>query len=277
PDSAVRPYGDIGNLYQIESSANSKYHGLLFRLDRRMGQRLMLFGNYTLSWTNNDADGATSLPADNYNLAAEWGRAYIDRRHSVFVGGRISLPYGFNLSPMINASSGTPFSITTGFDNNGDTNINDRPAGLSRNAGLPASLYASLTNRCIQNCGAGGTPVMLVDYLLANYPNGINAENPGSFNVNLSISRTFSFGERKSGNAQQSAGGFPGGGRMGPGGPFGGNESGRFNVQLTAQITNLLNRVNYGSYSGVLGSPYFLLPSSAGAARQFELGVRFNF
>jgi hypothetical protein len=62
------------------------------------------------------------------------------------------------------------------------------------------------------------------------------------------------------------------------GGPFGGgSENGRFNVQLTAQITNLLNRVNYGSYSGVLGSPYFLQPSSAGGARQFELGVRFSF
>jgi hypothetical protein len=62
------------------------------------------------------------------------------------------------------------------------------------------------------------------------------------------------------------------------GGPFGGGgENGRFNVTLTAQITNLFNRVNYGSYSGVLGSPYFLQPSSAGAARQFELGVRFGF
>jgi hypothetical protein len=112
----------------------------------------------------------------------------------------------------------------------------------------------------------------------------VRAENPGAFNANLSISRTFSFGERKGGGAQQGPGGFPGGGRppMGPGGmgggPFGGgSENGRFNVQLTAQITNLLNRVNYGSYSGVLGSPYFLQPSSASGARQFELGVRFSF
>jgi hypothetical protein len=283
PSSAVRPFGDVGNLYRIESSANSKYNGLLFRLDRRLSRTFMLFGNYTLSWTNSDADGAMSLPADNYNLAAEWGRAYTDRRHSVFVGGRITLPYGFNLSPMITASSGSPFSITTGFDENGDTNLNDRPAGLARNSDLPASLYSLIPNRCVSGCQPGGTPVLLRDYLTANFPNGVKAENPGSFNVNLSISRTFSFGERKGGGAQQGTGGFPGGGRppMGPGmggGPFGGgNENGRFNVQLTAQITNLLNRVNYGSYSGVLGSPYFLQSSSAGGARQFELGVRFSF
>lgn len=279
PTSVVRPFGEAGNLYQIESSANSKYNGLLFRLDRRMGRGLMLFGNYTLSWTSSDADGAMSLPADNYNLATEWGRAYTDRRHNVFVGGRLSLPYGLNLSPFINASSGGPVNITTGFDDNGDTTLNDRPVGLTRNAGLPVSLYWLLANRCIQNCGAGQAPVLLRDYLLANYPNGVPAENPGLFNVNLAISRTFSFGERRTGGAQSGPGGFPGGGPpLGPGGgPFGGNEGGRFNIQLAAQITNLFNRVNYGSYSGVLGSPYFLQPSSAGGARQLELGIRLNF
>jgi hypothetical protein len=284
PDSGLRPFGDIGNLYQIESSASSKYNGLLFRLDRRLGRTFMLFGNYTLSWTGSDSDGAMSLPADNYNLAAEWGRAYTDRRHSIFIGGRISLPYRFNLSPMITASSGSPFSITTGFDENGDTNLNDRPAGLARNADLPASLYSLIPNRCLSGC-RGNSPVLLRDYLMANFTDGVKAENPGSFNVNLSISRTFSFGERKNANGPQGPRGFPGGGGpppMGPGGmgggPFGGGgENGRFNVQLTAQITNLFNRVNYGSYSGVLGSPYFLRPSSAGAARQFELGARFSF
>ncbi len=284
PASAVRPFGDVGNLYQIESSASSKYNGLLFRLDRRLGRTFMLFGNYTLSWTESDSDGAMSLPADNYNLAAEWGRAYTDRRHSVFIGGRVSLPYGFNLSPMIMASSGSPFSVTTGFDENGDTSLNDRPAGIARNAGLPASLYSLIPNRCVSGC-QGSAPVFLRDYLAANFPNGVKAESPGSFNVNLSINRTFSFGERKNASGQQGPGGFPGGGGpppMGPGGmrggPFGGGgENGRFNLTLTAQITNLFNRVNYGAYSGTLGSPYFLLPSSAAGARQFELGARFSF
>ena len=67
-------------------------------------------------------------------------------------------------------------------------------------------------------------------------------------------------------------GGGPGGGMMG-----GGNESGRFNVQLSAQITNLLNHVNYGQYSGVLSSPYFGKSNSASGARQLEVGVRFSF
>src|SRR5262249_58611750 len=209
---------------QIESSASSKYNGLLFRLDRRLGRTFMLFGNYTLSWTDSDSDGAMSLPADNYNLAPEWGRAFTDRRHSVFIGGRISLPFRFNLSPMIIASSGSPFSVTAGFDENRDTNLNDRPAGLARNADLPASLYSLIPNRCISGC-RGDAPVFLRDYLIANFPNGVKAENPGSFNVNLSISRTFSFGERKNANVRQGPRGFQRGGGgppMGPGGGGGG-------------------------------------------------------
>ena len=44
-------------------------------------KRLFLFANY--SWNNqrNDADGPFSLPADSYNLAAEWARAAGVPRH----------------------------------------------------------------------------------------------------------------------------------------------------------------------------------------------------
>ena len=282
PNSGVRPLGDVGNIYQIESSASSRYNGFLFRLDRRMGRNLNLFGNYTLSWTRSDADGSGSLPANNYDLTSEWGRAFTDRRHSFFVGGRISLPLAISLSPFINASSGGPFSITTGFDENGDTVINDRPLGLGRNASLPVSLYSSINNRCISNCGVGSTSqVFLRDYLLANFPNGVPAQSPGSFNANVNLSKTFSFGERKGAQAQQGGGGMGpmmgGMGRMGGGGMGFGNESGRFNLTLSAQISNVLNRVNLGSFSGVLGSPYFMRSSSAGGPRQFELGLRFSF
>jgi hypothetical protein len=57
----------------------------------------------------------------------------------------------------------------------------------------------------------------------------------------------------------------------------GGGGDGRFNLQLSAQVSNLFNRVNFGQFSGVLGSPYFSLPSSASGARQLELSLRFSF
>src|SRR5258705_5599960 len=141
----------------------------MFRVDRRFGKYFTFFTNYTLSWTRSDADGPQSLPADNYNLRPEWGRAFTDRRHFLFISGSWTLPHGFRLDPFNNVSSGGPFNIRTGQDDNRDTVINDRPLGIPRNSDLPASLYPLLPPRCLQNCNPGQTPVLLADYLAANF------------------------------------------------------------------------------------------------------------
>jgi hypothetical protein len=213
--------------------------------------------------------------------------------------------------------------------------INDRPAGINRNSDLPASLYPLIPNRCISNCGPGQTPVLLRDFLETKYPNGVRADNPGSFNVNLSVTKTFSFGkggarmaqsgpappqdntqaeaqdqpspdsQGPGGQGQSGQGGRGGaaGGRGGPGGGLGGrggggfggrggggvggrgggrgnnsaSEGSRYNIQISAQITNLFNHVNPLGFSGVLTSPFFGLSTAAGAARHVDFSFRFSF
>jgi uncharacterized membrane protein YgcG len=313
PGIGIRPDPTQENVYELESSATSRYNGLMFRFDRRFGRSFSLLGNYTLSWTRSDADGPQSLPANSYDLSTEWGPAATDRRHYLFISGSVNLPHAIRLTPFLIASSGNPFNITTGEDDNRDTVINDRPAGIHRNSDLPASLYPLIPNRCIENCDGAGTPVLLRDFLETNYPNGVHAVNPGSFNVNLTVSKTFSFGkalgrigragDRNSSDGQQvgnrgpagpNARGGPGGGRGGFGGRGGrggfgggggrrggfgrnGSEGARYNIQISAQITNLFNNVNFGSYTGVLTSPFFGMSTSAAAARHIEFNFRFNF
>jgi hypothetical protein len=293
-----RPDPTKGNVFQIESSARSQYHGFLFGLNRRFGGRFTFFGNYSLSWTRSDADGPTASPANNFDLRNEWGPAFTDRRHFGFVGGSVNLPYRFRLFSFLRVGSGTPFNITTGRDDNGDTVINDRPAGINRNSDLPVSLYPLIPNSCIRNCQPGNTPILLRDFLIQNYPDGVRAINPGFLTVNANISKTFGFGKRNGAQQVQGGpgGGGPGGGRGGRGGggggprmmgmgggpmmggPFGGgSESSRYNITISAQISNLFNRVNFGQYSGVLTSPLFGQSNSAQSARQIELSVRFNF
>jgi len=68
--------------------------------------------------------------------------------------------------------------------------------------------------------------------------------------------------------------GGPGGGGMFGGG---GGENARVNVTFQVGITNLFNRVNFGQFGGTLGSAFFGVPSSAGAARQLDFNLRFNF
>lgn len=271
--TGVRPDPSQGNIYQLESTATSENNSLLFRADRRLSRSFSIFSNYTLSWTNSDADSPYALPADSYNLRPEWGRAYTDRRHSLYVGGTLTLPRGFRLTPFVQAISGVPFNITTGQDDNRDTVVNDRPAGIRRNSDLSASQYALLTDRCLASCQAGATPVMLLDFLRTHFPNGVHAVGPGGLYTNLSVSKSFGFGTR-SGLPARNVVSSKAGSKSGNAGR---DESSRFNVQLVGQVTNLLNRVNFGQYSGVLTSPFFGRSNYASAARHVEFSVRFSF
>ena len=270
PDANTRPDPTQGNLYQLESSASSRYNGFSFRLDRRFNRSFSVITNYTPSWTKNDADSPQSLPANNYDLRSEWARAGADRRHSLLITGPVSLKYGIYLTPFIKAHSGAPFNITTGQDDNRDTAINDRPAGILRNSDLPASLYGRLPAICAQNCGPGQTPVLLAHFLAANFPNGVRAVGSRSFTTNLSVSKVFRFGHRAVQTAQNRQGD-----QVGTGGN--GNESNRFNLQFSAQITNLFNRVNPGPFTGVLTSPFFNRSNRVNPARHIEFNFRFSF
>jgi outer membrane receptor for ferrienterochelin and colicin len=240
PGTDMKPKPGEGNIYQIESTARSSFNGLLFGISRRLSQRLTFFTNYSLSWTNSNADGVMSLPANNYDLRSEWGRAFTDRRHNFSTIFNLTLPRGFRVTSMINAFSGPPFNIRTGVDENNDFELNDRPTGINRNSDLPASLYSSLPDRLIcppgtspmgrdsVACNPGGVPlIQLRDYLAQYYPDGVKARSPGQFNVNTFLSKTFGFGKRNGGQLGQAGNGGGRGGRGGRGGgPRGGGGGG---------------------------------------------------
>ncbi|QQS47911.1 MAG: TonB-dependent receptor [Acidobacteriota bacterium] len=299
PGQLIYPDPNAGFVFLTESSAISESNRLTFGFNRRMG-KVVAFGNYSLSWIRSNGEGT---PANNYDLSTEWGRSSGDRRHNFFTGTFITLPWSVRLNTMINASSGSPFNITTGLDDNRDGTINDRPLDASgrpiqRNSNLSPSLYSlPQFDRLIcpagQRCSNGVGLVSIRSFLETNYPNGVIAQGPGAFSVNMNLSKTFGFGKRDNGNAQAGAqgggpgggfGGRGGGGRGGRGGGFGGpggfgggSESARFNLTIQLGVTNVLNRVNYGQFSGTLGSASFGLSSNAGPPRQLDLNVRFNF
>ena len=56
-----------------------------------------------------------------------------------------------------------------------------------------------------------------------------------------------------------------------------GSRKGDRAMTLGLDAFNLLNRVNYGTYVGTVGSPLFGQPVSARAARQLQLSMRFQF
>jgi hypothetical protein len=237
-----RPDPTWGNVTQIESTARSEAHVINTGFNINLPwHRTFLFVNYSLGRLKNDTDGAFSLPVDNFNPGAEWGPAQGDVRHRVSGMFNMNLWKGFKIATSFSGNSAPPYNITTGRDDNDDTVSNDRPAGVGRNAARAA----------------------------------------GRWDLGARLSYTFGFGQRA---AADGAGGpqmimirAGGGGETSMGGFSGGADDKRWRVELYVAGTNILNHTNFTSYSGVMTSPFFGDPTSAGPARKIELGARFGF
>jgi len=243
PIDGIRPDAAFGNITEILSDGTAEGQGMDLNLSFNYRPR-RLFGvfGYTLAERQNFADSALSLPANNLDIDAEWGAAADDIRHRVFSFFTSDLFWGLRAGLNFRAMSGRPYTITTGFDDNADGVVNDRPEGVGRNtARLPWQTSADL--RLSWSTGFG--PV-----------------------------RSTSGGPRGEVMMQRGPGGGPGGG--GPGG-LGGGEQRAVRLEIYAQTFNLLNTVNYSRYGSVLSSATFGLPINAMPARRLELGMRIGF
>jgi hypothetical protein len=67
------------------------------------------------------------VPADSFDPAAEKALANNNRTHQIVTSVVWALPLGFQAAGVVQARSGLPWTVTTGSDNNGDQNVNDRP------------------------------------------------------------------------------------------------------------------------------------------------------
>jgi hypothetical protein len=141
PGTAVRPDPTVLNVTQIESDGSLEGNELYVTFRKQAGN-FEGTAVYTYSRTFNDIPGATSggdvsfaLPANNYDWQPEWGRADYDVRHRLSLAGVLELPRTFQVGVVMRMNSGLPFDVTTGFDDNDDTEAGDRPPGFTRNTG----------------------------------------------------------------------------------------------------------------------------------------------
>jgi hypothetical protein len=86
--------------------------------------------------------GGISLPPDSTKLEAERGRSDGHREHRFVMSGETGIWAGLRTSLVVRLASGVPFNVTTGRDDNLDGFVNDRPDGVTRNAGENTSLDA---------------------------------------------------------------------------------------------------------------------------------------
>jgi hypothetical protein len=240
----VRPDPTLGNITAIDSTGRTEIDRLTVNVNfARPERRFFMGANYQLARSNNFSDSAFALPADNYDPDAEWGPSAQDVRHRFFGMVNFGLPKGLRLGLFGQGQSASPYNIITGFDTNRDTVVNDRPAGVGRNAGRGSATW----------------------------------------NLNARLSRSFGFGPQRQTDGTpriRGGGGGPRGGGRGGGGPMMmmmENSNARFRLEFYLQAFNILNHTNLVGYSGNMRSIYFGQATSASPARRIEVGMNFGF
>jgi hypothetical protein len=186
--------------------------------------------------------GGISLPPDSRNLSAERGRADGDRRHRLVISGNAPLPWmGLRASGVLQLSSGMPFNVTTGIDDNVDGILTDRPEGVGRNTGEDTPLDLINAEREKFNEEINHKESWTLDPVTS-------LREPGFFQVDFRIYRPFLFG------------------------------NGRGKGEFFLQVFNLLDRENYGLIEGRATSRNFGRPITlAGPPRTIEIGLKVGY
>jgi hypothetical protein len=237
PLLAHRPLGPGTNLFQFEQSGHLHGQVVFLGLDQHSYKRFGIFVGYLYFNLRTDADSATLFPQSSYSDQGETARASWESTHRLFAIGQLNLPAEISFTSQFDASSGNPYNVITGMDNNGDGIFNDRPSFASQ-----------------QSTGVYQTPFGLLNATSVDGTLGRNVGTmPALIHLDGNLSRTFAL--RRHGitaDRHQS-------------------------LTLNARSANLLNHTNVTTVGNVVGSPTFTQPLAAETARRVEFGIRYTF
>lgn len=135
------PYYGWGNLTAVETDAYSRYNALLVRVSRRFIKGLTGSFNYTFSRAMDVADNDSDYIVNPFNIAQSYAPAGYDQTHVFetnwvydlpkFTQNRLlgALVNGWELTAILSAHSGMPFSVTSNGDLQG-VNLGSQYANL---------------------------------------------------------------------------------------------------------------------------------------------------
>ena len=257
-DLIGRPAADVGTIYRFESSANSRYDALQLQLRSRLRRRLQLQAAYTFAHANDDVSdvfelaGASALPQDSFNLAAERGPANFDVRHRFAYNFIYDLPAfnqqgavarallgGWQLASLGSFQTGQPFTVNSIFDVNLDGNLTDR---LNSTSGLVR------TGDRRQPVRLTADPLTLLAPIGQNGQVGRNSFRAGNvLDLNLAFVKQLPIGEQRA-------------------------------ISFRADIFNFINRANYAIPVRFLEAPGFgQATSTITPGRRIQFALKFSF
>ena len=154
PDvNGTRPEPSLGNVIEIQSIGRERRHELAAGVSGRPWRRLFLTARYARASGRDDGDGPLALPAD-HATPSEWAPSSDDIRHQLSGFGSLELRKNLQLGLNLRLESAPPYTITTGRDDNGDAEFNDRPPDVPRNSARGEGAFR-LDMRLSWRIGAG--------------------------------------------------------------------------------------------------------------------------
>jgi hypothetical protein len=258
---ARRTYPQFGNITWIESVANSAYHSMELKAEKRYTKGLSLLGSYTFSKSIDNSPGistgsnASSAIAQNaFDLRAERGLSDFDVRHrfvastiweiplgkghKVFGGGPLAHIFGgWQASGILALQSGRPFTAVLNGDLSNTLNRNDRPNLVGDPNSGPKTVEQWFNKDAFQTQGVGSFGTSGRNIIIG----------PGFQNFDFALSRNFNLTER-------------------------------FKIQFRTELFNAFNHANFNYPAATANAPQnFGQIASANDPRQMQFGLKIIF
>jgi Carboxypeptidase regulatory-like domain/TonB dependent receptor len=178
---APRPIAPNENILQYQNTGHLAGNVISFTIDQHSYKRFGLSARY--AHMNFKCDVPNDLSRQSsYSEEGESSRVDWLRHNSGSLVGNLILPYKVEVATQFDAGQGRPYNITTGTDNNGDGDFDDRPSYASApGAGVYSTPFGLLTTNTVNG----------------NAPRNLGTM-PGTIHLDMNLSRVFQLSAKNS-------------------------------------------------------------------------------
>jgi len=242
-----RPFGADLNILQMQGTGRGYGNAEFMGFSQQSLKRIQFFaGAVRVDIVDDADDNPLSTPQTTGVNSGEYARRDNQGLWQIFGNATLNLPAKLVLSANYNGNGLQAYNITTGFDNNGDGDFNDRPqyapAGTPLCSVNPKASPCGYTTPWGELVTSGGVGSLSRD----------KGNMPWTFHLDTNIQRAFTLTHNPKAEHQQT-------------------------VTLNLRSSNVLNHLNVTSVGSVLGSPLFGVPYAADNGRRVEGGIRYSF
>jgi hypothetical protein len=215
------PANRLADVVSEESVGRSRYDGLNIVLRRRFSKRMTFETSYVLSRALAYTGAANTAAAAGFGGQAqdqnkildpsELGPTSTDERHRFVFSGVFDLPWGLQVSPILQAASPRAYTLIQGVDRNGDGINNDRYLDPATNQIVPRGSARGGFDIKLDPTGkiVPGDPVsartFTLDMRVSKYIRFSEQRKLGLFFEAFNLTNNVNFGDGFQGNARTGA------------------------------------------------------------------------